>query len=252
MVSLEQMVELAGLAGEIMLKNGAETYRVEETMEHMAKACGAMKVESFVTPTGAFLTVTDSSGRFITAMRRVRNRTSNLDRISKVNELSRRLVDGRIGYGDAFGILARIGRERTGFSWAPSMLASGVVGGGTAVLQNGGTVEILASFGAAAAVRYVAHIISRLHGVQFTFEFLGGITAALAGTVLHEIWPQLGRDIVIIGGVMPLVPGVAITNAIRDVMAGDLLSGLSRGMEAALTSVAITMGVVIVLAIHLV
>lgn len=250
MVSLEQIVDLAGLAGEIMLKNGAETYRVEETMEHMAKACGAIKVESFVTPTGVFLTVTDSSGRLITAMRRVRNRTSNLDRISKVNELSRRLVDQRIAYSDAFGILERIGRERTGFSWAPSMLASGVVGGGTAILQNGGMAEVLAAFSAAAVVRYIAHIISRLHGVQFTFEFLGGITAALAGTVFHALWPPIGRDIVIIGGIMPLVPGVAITNAIRDVIAGDLLSGLSRGMEAALTSVAITMGVVIVLAVH--
>lgn len=249
-ILLEEIMELSILSGEVLLKNGAETYRVEETMAHVAKACGAAKVESFVIPTGVFLTVTDDSGRSTTTMRRVKNRTINLDRIAKVNELSRRLVDRRIDRQDAYGILKHIARERTGFSLVPSMVAAGFVGGGTAVLQNAGVYETLGAFAAAASVRYLAHVVSRLHGVQFTFEFLGGMVAALVGVILHDMLPIIGRDAVIIGGIMPLVPGVAITNAIRDVIAGDLLSGLSRGLEAALTSVAVAMGVVIVLATH--
>lgn len=250
-IPLEQIVKLAGLAGEIMLKNGAETYRVEETMEHMAKSCGAVKVESFVIPTGVFLTVYDSSGRMLTSMWRVRARTINLDRVSKVNELSRRLVDQRITYNDAYNILQHIDRERTGFSLLPSMLASGAIGGTTAILQNAGIPEIIGAFGAALTVRYIAHVVSRRHGVQFTYEFLGGMTAALIGMLLAVLNSGISRDAIIIGGIMPLVPGVAITNAIRDVMVGDLLSGLSRGMEAALTAMAVTMGVVIGLAAHL-
>ena len=42
---------------------------------------------------------------------------------------------------------------------------------------------------------------------------------------------------------MPLVPGVAITNAIRDIMAGDFLSGTARVVEAVLIAVAIASGV---------
>jgi len=246
-ISLEQMVSLGGLAGEIMLKNGAETYRIEETMDHITKACGALTVESFVIPTGVFLTVTDHTGRSLTVMRRVRNRTINLDRIAKVNELSRRLVDQRIEYTNAHAILEYIRRERTGFSLMPAMLASGTIGGGTAILQNGIFFEIVAAFIAAMLVRYIAHVVSRLHGVQFAFEFLGGMAVAFCGALLHLMWPNLSPDVVIIGGIMPLVPGVAITNAIRDVIAGDLLSSLSRGLEAVLTSAAVAMGVVIVL-----
>lgn len=249
-ISLEQMVSLAGSAGEVMLKNGAETYRIEETMNHMAKACGAVAVESFVIPTGVFLTVTDEVGRTLTVMRRVHQRTINLDRISKVNELSRRLVDQRLEYENAKVILQGISKERTGFSWLPSMLASGAIGGATAVLQDAVFFEIVAAFVAAMMVRYIAHVVSKLRGVQFTFEFLGGMTVALCGVLLHFLWPHLRPDAVIIGGIMPLVPGVAITNAIRDVIAGDLLSGLSRGLEAALTSVAVAMGVVIILALR--
>ena len=249
-IQLEDIMNLTVSAGEIMLKNGAETSRVEETMDHIARACGAIKAESFVIPTGVFLTVTDASGRALTTMRRVRDRTINLDRIAKVNELSRRLADHRMEYNDANALLEGIAKERTGFSLLPSAVASGLVGGSFAVLQNGGIGDIAAAFCGAAAVRYIAHAISQLHGVRFTFEFLGGLVAALVGSLVHYFWPFLSRDIIIVGGLMPLVPGVAITNAIRDVIAGDLLSGLSRGLEAALTSVAVAMGVVIVLAIH--
>jgi uncharacterized membrane protein YjjP (DUF1212 family) len=246
-ISLEQLVSLAGIAGEIMLKNGAETYRIEATMEHMAKACGASAVECFVIPTGVFLTVTDRAGRTLTVMRRVRDRTINLDRISKVNELSRDLVARRMGYEDAKKVLESISKERTGFSLLPSMFASGAIGGGTAILQNALFFETAAAFAAAMMVRFIAHVVSKLHGVAFTFEFLGGMAVAFFGVLVHSLWPQLNSDVVIIGGIMPLVPGMAITNAIRDVIAGDLLSGVSRGLEAALTAVAVAMGVVIVL-----
>lgn len=243
------MVRLALLAGEVMLRNGAETSRVEETMRRIALACGAASAECFVIPTGVFLTVTDAAGRPLTTMRRITARTINLDRIAKVNELSRRLADSRLTHGEAMALLVRIAAERTGFSLLPSMAASGLVGGSFAVLQDGGPGEMAAALLAAMGVRYIAHVVSRLHGVQFTFEFIGALAAAVLGSLAHYLWPQLDRHMIVVGGIMPLVPGMAITNAIRDVIAGDLLSGLSRGLEAALTSVAVAMGVVIVLAV---
>ncbi len=248
-VPLEEIVRLAVLAGEVLLRNGAETSRAEETMYHIARACGADQAECFVIPTGVFLTVTDVSGRPLTTMRRVKGRTINLDRIAKVNELSRRLADGRINHAEALAILSRVANERTGFSLVPAMAATGLVGGSFAVLQDGGPGELAAALLAALTVRYIAHLVSRLHGVQFTFEFLGALTAAAIGSAAHYFWPWLSRDVIVVGGIMPLVPGMAITNAIRDVIAGDLLSGLSRGLEAALTAVAVAMGVVIVLAV---
>lgn len=246
---LQKVLTLVVNAGEVMLRNGAETSRTEETMDHMAYACGIVKVESFVVPTGVFVSLTDKDGHSVTAIRRIRDRTINLDRIAKVNELSRRLVDSRLDIEGAVALLERINKERTGFSLIPSIAASGTVGGSFAALQSGSILEILAAFTAAAMVRYIAHIITQRHGVRFTFEFLGGVTAAVAGVLIHYFWSGLSQDIIIIGGIIPLVPGVAITNAIRDLIAGDLLSGLSRTLEAGLTASAVAMGVVIILAL---
>ena len=75
--------------------------------------------------------------------------------------------------------------------------------------------------------------------------------AALFGMLCQHLFPFIGRDVVTVGGIMTLVPGVAITNAIRDIINGDNLSGLVRGLEAALTSVAIAMGVVLILTLGL-
>lgn len=249
--SQEKIAELAVLAGEVMLKNGAETSRVEQTMEHVASALGARHVETFVIPTGVFITVTDGDGQSYTLLRRIRDRTTNLDRIAKVNELSRQLSDRRLRHDDAFAILQRISQERTGFSWKLSTVASGMLGGGFGVLQNGSVGEIICAFLAASMVRLIAHIVSRLQGVRFTYEFTGAMAVGLFGVAANSVWPHLSRDIIIAGGILPLVPGVAITNAISDTIAGDLLSGISRGLEAALTSVAVAMGVVIILALQI-
>jgi uncharacterized membrane protein YjjP (DUF1212 family) len=128
------------------------------------------------------------------------------------------------------------------------MIASGLVAATTTIVMEADLWEDIGAFLAAFAVRYVAYIVSKRHGAQFVLEFLGGMTIALVGVMLHAVFPYISRDMVIIGGVMPLVPGVAITNAIRDLIGGDLLSSASRVMETACSAAAITMGVLISLA----
>ena len=75
------------------------------------------------------------------------------------------------------------------------------------------------------------------------------MVVAFLGAWLGRAWEELSRDLIIVGGLMPLVPGVAITNALRDLLAGDLMSGAARILEAALTAVAVAMGVILVLAL---
>ena len=54
---------------------------------------------------------------------------------------------------------------------------------------------------------------------------------------------NLDMDIVIVSAIMPIVPGVAITNAIRDTLQGDYLSGCARILEAFLKAASIALGV---------
>lgn len=247
-LNLREILSITLLAGEILLRNGAETYRVEETMCHVGKACGAKRVEAFVIPTGIIVTVQNDEGA-LTQCSRVTERTINLSRIHKVNELSRRLTENRITPEQACSFLERIAKERTGFNLSTLILASGLVGASYAMLQEAAIQEIVPAFLAAMLVRYIAHVVSSLHMVRFLFEFFGAASAALIGIVAGRIMPELNQDIIIVAALMPLVPGMAITNSIRDIIAGDLLAGISRALEALLTATAIAMGVVLVLTV---
>ena len=53
----------------------------------------------------------------------------------------------------------------------------------------------------------------------------------------------MDMDTVIVSSLMPLVPGVAITNAVRDTLQGDYISGSARMLEAFLKAASIALGV---------
>ena len=80
---------------------------------------------------------------------------------------------------------------------------------------------------------------------------LGGFLVGFLALLLTSIIPSTNFDNIIIGSIMPMVPGVAITNAIRDTIEGNLLSGISRGVEAFFVAISIATGVAIALKVWL-
>ncbi len=85
-------------------------------------------------------------------------------------------------------------------------------------------------------------MLSRLSVNEFFINVAGGALAAIIGLFFSYINPIFHKDEIIIGSIMLLVPGLVITNAIRDTIAGDLLSGLSRTLEAIMIAGAIAIG----------
>lgn len=246
-----QWAELIADAGVVLLRNGAETYRTSETMEYMGESLGCKKMDIFVIPSTVMVSLTTHEGDSATIIRKINNRTINLDRVVRMNDLSRSMTMGDCSFEEARQQVDNIRRERTGFSTQASIAFSGLVGIGFAVMQNGNWAECITAFIAASSVRLVAHLVSQVEQSRFLFEFLGAICAASVGIAAHYFIPMINRDIVIVAGIMPLVPGVAITNSIRDIINGDNLSGMTRCLEAALTSIAIAMGVLLMLSVAL-
>ena len=246
-----ELAQLIADAGLVLLRNGAETYRTSETMEYMAYSLQIKSVDLFVLPSTVMVSIQTGDGENATVIRRVTRRTINLDRVVRINQLSREMAAEKKSYSEARHLIDVIRRERTGFSVLPSIGFAGLVAVGFAVMQNGNGAECIASFVAGALVRFVAHLVSKVEQSRILFEFLGAICAALVGIVAHNLFESVQRDVVIVGGIMPLVPGVAITNSIRDIINGDNLSGIIRGIEAALSSIAIAMGILLILSINL-
>ena len=232
---------MAVLAGEIMLKSGAETYRVEDTIKHILDTAGTAETEALVMLTGIIVTIDRPGEEAVTVMRRVHDRGTNMHRIVEVNEISRKYCAGELSAEETWEKLKSIKGKQ--YSVWMYNLATVLVPAGFAPLFGGGIREILAAAGIGIVLAVLTTIGKRVRIGRFILNMICAAGAAVA-TVLLQLWnPLLNMDTVIISGIMPLVPGVAITNAIRDTLRGDYISGGARALEAFVTAAAVAIGV---------
>jgi uncharacterized membrane protein YjjP (DUF1212 family) len=246
------VMEVCLLAGEIMLKYGAETYRVEETMERMARSQDMFEVHSFVTPTGIFLSFkTPEHDMERTRVVRINDRLVDLNKVTMVNDLSRRLVETQLTLLEARQELSSIDRQPMNTSISMQHFAAGMAGGSFAILFGGGLIDFIPAFFAGLLVNVSQLLFQRVLKVKFFAELVSAFIGGVAAISFFYFGLGENLDPVIIGAMMPLVPGLPLTNAVRDIMAGDLLAGVGRGADATLTALSIATGIAIAISIFL-
>ncbi|MGM0471984.1 MAG: threonine/serine exporter family protein, partial [Bacillota bacterium] len=86
---------------------------------------------------------------------------------------------------------------------------------------------------------------------KFVADVVSGVIAGTVGLSSSFFFPILNHNYIILGIVIILVPGVIVTNAARDIIAGDILSGVVRGITALITALAIALGVASVLGMRI-
>ncbi|WP_018751042.1 threonine/serine exporter family protein [Paenibacillus sanguinis] len=240
---VQEPVQVCLLAGKIMLQSGAETYRVEDTMTRMADALGLHGADSYVTPTGILF----QSGQAESAkLIRIIARTTDLQKVSAVNDISRKLGNGELSADEAYAALLEIERVKPAYPMSMQIAAAAISSGCFTLMFRGSLADFLPGILCGGLGFAAFLLLHRLVKVKFFAEFVASLLIGLLATFLLELHLGHMLDKVIIGSVMPLVPGLLITNAVRDLMAGHLVSGLSRGAEAFLTAFAIGAGIAVV------
>jgi uncharacterized membrane protein YjjP (DUF1212 family) len=232
------------LAGEILLASGAEIYRVEDTISRLLSISGYEGTASFVTPTCILMTLRDPSAETMTTLVRISERENNLARVAQVNTVARQLCAGTVTLESAQETLQQI-RKTKGYSeWLIALLLillpvcfylffGGInVYAGLICLVTGGWLAL--------ARRWLL----RRSAVRFFYDLISAAGVAfLASLLSHPLLIDASANLVIISSIMPLVPGVAITTAIRDILHGDYQSGTARAAEAFIIAAAVAVGV---------
>lgn len=238
---INRVIHLSAEAGKIILENGGETYRVEETIYRICKAYGLKDAESFVTPTGIMISATDSTGLTISLVKRIKSRTVDLEKIALVNDLSRNIEPKNLDVDFVFNEL-KIIAERKRYNYKTTLFFSSVTTSFFTLLFGGNFYDFIISFFIGMIIKLFSIMLSKVKINEFISNVIGGAIAALLALLSTRLGINTNLDKIIIGSIMLLVPGLAITNAIRDTIAGDLLSGISRAVEAFLIAVAIAVG----------
>lgn len=245
-MDITRIINDAAFAGKIILENGAEIYRVEDTIIRICNAYDIKKVDTFVTINIIIVCASSEYDRTVTIVKRVKGRTTNLEKISQVNDVSRNIKDKGHTLEYVEDKLEKINNIKP-YSDKIAVFFSGTAAAFFTLVFGGNLRDFFVSFVIGCLIRLTYLILNLVQTNEFLINTLcGALTAIIALLSVHF---NIGShvDNIIIGSIMLLVPGIAITNAIRDTIAGDLVAGNSRAIEAILIASAIALGTGVVL-----
>ncbi len=237
-----EVLEAAMQAGHILLENGAEIFRVEETMERMCHYYGIDTGNYFVLSNGIFTTSGNAKEQIYAKVQHIPVSSAHLNRVAAVNQLSREIEEGRYTVSEVRARLDEI-RCMPGKTRRMQVIASGVGSACFCYLFGGNMVDSCVAFGAGVILYLYVLFISGPHLSKIVGNIGGGALVTFLCTVMFLAGVGYHLNFMIIGSIMPLIPGVAFTNAIRDIADGDYISGSVRMLDALLVFFCIAMGV---------
>ncbi len=226
--------------GEKMLMCGAEIYRVEDTASRICKAYGARHSEVFALTHVIILTVQMDGEAPCTEMRRVHKHSTDLDYLNRLNAFSRDICRDMPDADGLGRMLAEIKPKR--YPKFMQLVIFALISASFTLYSGGNAADTIVAAAAgtfmAAVSMLIAHIkINPIFRVFCLSIFCGVFAAA---TVKLGMGSSISK--IIIGNIMILVPGLAITNSIRDMIDGDIIAGMIRLLESLFVAAALAVG----------
>ena len=241
MGKMEEISELALTAGEILLANGAEAYRVEETVATICRAYGC-RGECLTVPGGILLEVKGETGEKYAQMCKAEQKHVDLYRIELINAFSRRMARHPLPFEEAKAQLEEIQRAPN-FTLPVRTAAAARPGGVYAVFFGGSLWDGAAAMLVCTFTYLVMEWVGRLGFFQFLEYVFGGLIIGGGSLLVQSLLGGVEANSTITGAIMILIPGVVLTNGIKDILYGNFSAGVARFSEALVIIIAISMGV---------
>lgn len=238
----DRLLSLATDLGYGLLESGAEIYRVEESIQRLLHAYGVAQADPFVIPNCIIVSMVTPEGVPMTRVRRMPSHGTDVDLLERYNDLCRALCRDPVPLEEAEPRLRWIGQHRREYTM-PGLMAAYVVASGAFVLFFKGTLyDALCGGLCGLAIGLALTAMTWLRTNLFFKSMIGAAISALLALGLTHIGLGQHSEKIIIGALMAMVPGIIFTNAIRDVMAGDMVAGISKIADALLTGVSVALG----------
>ena len=235
------LLDLVTDLGYSLAMSGAETFRVEESINRILASYG-IESEVFAITNCMTVSIKTPDGKAVTRMKRIGFHGNDLDAVERYSNLSRRICTLKPDAETALQWLQETHRSRISYTLPLYLLGNILGAAGFAVFFGGTLMDALC----AALCGLLVGLSDHFFGKFGTNQFFKTIVCAFIMTVGGNITGVLGladnTDTVIIGTLMILVPGLLFTNAMRDIIFGDTNSGINRIVQVLLIAAAIALG----------
>ena len=235
------LLDLATDLGYELAMSGAETFRVEESIHRVLQAYG-IEAEVFVIPNCMHISIEPVAGRPLTRMRRIGMHGNDLDAVERLSGLSRRICTQHPAPEIAAQWLKETQQQRRQYSFPIYLIGHFFGSLGFAMLFGGTLADGVCSGVCGLIVGIVTYWMGRLGANQFFQTMAAAFPMALLAYAIGALGLADNPDCVTIGALMLLVPGLLITNAMRDIIYGDTNSGINRLVQVLLIAAAIALG----------
>lgn len=239
----KEALRLSARVGRILLENGAEISRVEETMETIASHYGEKEKNFFVLSNGIFTT-----GESFANAEFIPIRGARLDKVVEANQLSRDIVSHNLSIEEAWQIINRIDKMPTRPAWE-EYLGAGIGCMGFCAIFGGSITDCLFSLLCGIILNFfVRNVTGKMN------KILNNICAGFIGTMLciliEMLHPGVSLANLVVGTMILLIPGVPFINGLRDMANQDYISGVTRLMDAIMAFLGIAIGVCFAFVVH--
>lgn len=235
------LLDMVSDLGYCLAMCGAETFRVEESINRILSAY-SVPSEVFSIPNCTIVSIHTPDGSTITRMRRIGFHGNDLDSVERYSNLSRRICTEVPEVSTAIRWLKETTASRVRYTLPMVLLGSILGAAGYAVFFGGTLIDSLC----AGLCGLLLGLFNRFMDQFKTNPFFKTIASAFIMAAVAYITGVLGladsTDMVVIGTLMILVPGLIFTNAMRDIIFGDTNSGINRIVQVLLIAAAIALG----------
>lgn len=242
-----EFLDLLLTVGQLMLAAGSEVSRIENTMARIAKSYGAVETDIFVITSNMVATIEYRDGTKITRTKRLVDRAeTNLSLLDKINALSRTICDDPVPVSEFKAKLDAIARKRS----VPFYIAGSVLTVfGFALLFGGAVADAACSGIIALLICLFQQLLMPICPNKLVFNVLCSFLTTLAVCGICALLVPLNFDKILIGDIMLLIPGLAMTNSIRDMFSGETISGIIRLIESLLWAGGLAIGCILAMLI---
>ena len=235
------LLDLATDLGYELAMCGAETFRVEESIERVLLSYG-IKSEVFAIPNCLTVSIETAEGKPMTRMRRIGYHGNDLDGVERFSGLSRAICTEKPAPSEARKWLEQIRHSKRQFSLPIDLIGNFLGAFGFAMVFGGNIVDGLCGGLCGLLVGVINRFMDRMKANQFFRTIAAAFPMALMAYAMQAVGLSHNADMVTIGALMILVPGLLFTNAMRDIIYGDTNSGTNRIVQVFLIAAAIALG----------
>ena len=240
----EQLLSTVLDVGEAMLKCGGEVSRVEDTMERICRAYEVERVNPFVITSSIVMTIQFHDGSTVTQTRRIHGNTTDFTQLEALNHLSRSICASPppvAELNERYRTIMEMVKKEDTF-YRNSFLAYLVAAGIFAVFFGGNLWDGLCAAVIASFIWFLDHTGRKIIDSQLLYLLLASFLMGIGAMLLYKTGLPVHQDKIMIGDIMLLIPGLLMTNAVRDIFSGDTISGMLRLSESLLMAGMIAAG----------